>query len=204
MIIGIDVDDTLNNEYSFMVDYGTMYCNKIGKFKLENIDTIDSTQMFKWGNKIAHEFWHKHMELFCSMPAVPFAGEVIKKLKSEGHQIYIITAREHNDEWFPKHIACNMERFTAEWLMKNGIPFDKIIFKANDKGKVCEENGVDIMIDDDPYNIDKLIGKTNVFVFDKPYNRKPEYSLVTRVYSWYDAYNKIKEFDAKRSGRKIK
>lgn len=197
MIIGIDIDDTLNNEYQFMIDYGTMYCNKLGKFKLEKIDTIESHYMFNWGEKIAHQFWDEYMDEFCKLPAIPFSAEVIQKLKADGHQIYIITAREQNDSWFPKHISSDLENFTKKWLTDNGIPFDKIFFKAKDKGKICKENNVDIMIDDDPKNIDKLIGNTNVFVFDKPYNRRPEYSIVTRAYSWYDIYDKIKEFENK-------
>ena len=46
MIIGIDIDDTLNNEYQFMIDYGTMYCNKLGKFRLENIINFRSKNNF--------------------------------------------------------------------------------------------------------------------------------------------------------------
>lgn len=203
MIIGIDIDDTLNNEYQFMIDFGTMYCNKIGKYSLKNIDTIESHYMFEWGEKTAHQFWNTYMETFCKLPAIPFSGEVIKKLKSEGHKIYIITAREKNDPWFPKNMARDLENITIKWLLDNGINFDKIFFSCEDKGKVCKENNVDIMIDDDPRNIDKLIGNTNVFVFDKPYNRKPEYDIVTRVYSWYDAYEKIKKLNAKLKGLKI-
>lgn len=203
MKIGIDIDDTLNNEYQFMIDFGSMWCAKLGKYKLEKIDTIHATEMFGWPQKVSYDFWHKNMDEFAKFPAVPFASEITKQLKKDGHQIYIITARKMNDEFFPKHIASEMKTFTANWLMKNEIAFDKIIFDAKDKGKICKENGIDLMIDDDPFNIDRLIGKTNVFLFDKPYNRKPEYSLLTRVYSWYDAYKKIKDFERKHSGRAI-
>ena len=201
MIIGVDIDDTLTSEHDFVIHYGTMYCNKLGKYNLKRIDTVNITEMFDWPLKIAHEFYYKYSEKISEQPAVPFASEVLKKLKKEGHQIYIITARKQNDEWFPKHISSRLELFTAEWLLKNEIPFDKIFFDAKDKGKVCRDNGVDIMIDDDPENIEGMIGNTSVFIYDKDYNRKPEYSLLTRVYSWYDAYKKIKLLESKRSGR---
>ena len=48
------------------------------------------------------------------------------------------------------------------------------------------------MIDDDPINLRKLIGKTNIIIFDYPYNRITEFSDLTRAYSWYDIYYKIK------------
>lgn len=202
MIIGVDIDDTLTIEHSLVIDYGTMYCNKLGKYHLKTIYSPEIVEMFDWPLKVAHEFYYKYAETFAEYPAVPFASEVLNKLKQEGHQIYIITARKHNDEWFPKHISKRTELYTAEWLLKNKIPFDKIFFDAKDKGKVCEENNVDIMIDDNPQNIEKAIGKTCVFIFDKDYNRRPEYNLMTRVVSWYDAYDKIHEFERKRSGIK--
>ena len=48
------------------------------------------------------------------------------------------------------------------------------------------------MIEDDPINLRKLLYNTNIFVFDYPYNRNREFSNLTRVYSWYDIYYKIK------------
>lgn len=201
MIIGIDIDDTLTTEHEFVINYGTMYCHKLRKYSLKKIDTASITEMFDWPIDVAHEFYYKYAEEISKQPAVPFASEVIKKLKKEGHQIYIITARRHNDEWFPKHIAKRTELFTAEWLLKNEIPYDKIFFDARDKGKVCRENHVDIMIDDDPKNIEGMLGNTIVFIYDKDYNRRPEYSLMTRVYSWYDVYEKIKKIERKKTGR---
>ena len=41
--------------------------------------------------------------------AKPFAKEVINKLKMEGNEIYIITARKNYDEWFPKNLQDKVE-----------------------------------------------------------------------------------------------
>ena len=65
------------------------------------------------------------------------------------------------------------------------------MFNVKNKGKCCKDNNIDIMIEDDPVNLRKLIGNTNVLIFDYPYNRSNEFSNLTRVYSWYDIYYKI-------------
>ena len=38
MKIGIDIDGVLNSQYNFCLDYGTKFCNEIGKYKLENVN----------------------------------------------------------------------------------------------------------------------------------------------------------------------
>ena len=43
MKIGIDIDGVLNSQYNFCIDYGTKFCNEIGKYKLENVNAIDTT-----------------------------------------------------------------------------------------------------------------------------------------------------------------
>ena len=60
MKIGIDIDGVLNSQYNFCIDYGTKFCNEIGKYKLENVHAIDTTDMFLWDDEVAHKFWNKY------------------------------------------------------------------------------------------------------------------------------------------------
>ncbi len=194
MKIGIDIDGVLNSQYNFCIDYGSKFCLELGKYKLENVNAIDTTDMFLWGEDIAHKFWNKYRkELVMTIPAKKFASEVIKKWKDKGYEIYIITARKNGDEWFPENLRSSIEIITKRWLNDNDIIYDNIKFDVQDKGKFCQENDIDYMIEDDPNNLRKLIGKTNVVVFDYPYNRNEEFKNLIRVYSWYDIYSKIME-----------
>lgn len=193
MRIGIDIDGVLNSQYNFCIDYGTKFCNELEKYKLENINVIDTTDMFLWGDDVAHQFWNKYREdLVLNLPAKKYASEVINKLKEEGNEIYIITARKNNDEWFPEYLRKDVEKITKKWLHENDIYYDKIIFNVNEKGKCCSDNNIDIMIEDDPKNIKKLIGNVNVIIYDYPYNRNNQFKNITRAYSWYDIYSKLK------------
>lgn len=193
MRIGIDIDGVLNSQYNFCIDYGTKFCNEIGKFKIENINVIDTTDMFLWGEDIAHQFWNKYRkELVITLPSKKHASEVIKKLKENGNEIFIITARKNNDEWFPDDLKNDVENITKKWLDENHIYYDDISFGVKDKGLYCKQNNINYMIEDDPNNIRKLIGNTNIIIFDYPYNRNNEFKNITRAFSWYDIYSKIK------------
>lgn len=192
MRIGIDIDGVLNSQYNFCIDYGTKFCNELGKYRLENINAMDTTDMFLWEEDIAHKFWNTYREdLVVKSPTKKYASEVINKLKNEGNLIYIITARKNNDEWFPDFLKEDVEEITKKWLKENKIYYDEIAFDVKDKEKYCKNNNIDIMIEDDPNNLRKLISNTNVIIFDYPYNRNVEFIDLTRAYSWYDIYYKI-------------
>lgn len=194
MKIGIDIDGVLNSQYNFCIDYGTKFCEEIGKYSLVNTNVIDTTDMFLWGEETAHKFWDKYRkDLVINLPAKPFASEVIKTLKEENNEIYIITARKNDDEWFAENLKNHVEEITKKWLNDNEIYYDNIIFDVKNKGKYCKENKIDIMIEDDPKNLKDLVGNTKVIIFDYPYNRNKEFEKINRAYSWYDIYNKIKE-----------
>ena len=129
MKIGIDIDGVLNSQYNFCIDYGTKFCNELGKYKLENTNVIDTTDMFLWGEDIAHKFWNKYRkDLVITLPAKKHSAEVIEKLKNEGNEIYIITARRNNDEWFSNSLKKEVESITKKWLKDNNIYYDKIVF----------------------------------------------------------------------------
>lgn len=195
MNIGIDIDGVLNDQYDFCINYGSKYCEEIKKYKLENINVADTTDMFLWGEDTAHRFWNKYrIELVSKIPARPFASEVIKKIKEKGNKIHIITARKNYDEWFPKEMQENVEELTIKWLKDNDIIYNGIYFDKQNKEKFCKEKGIDVMIDDEPRNIENLIRETNVIIFDNPYNRNKEFSNITRAYSWYDLYGKLNDF----------
>ena len=84
-------------------------------------------------------------------------------------------------------------------MKENKIYYDEIIFDVKDKGKYCKDNTIDIMIEDDPINLRKLVGNTNVIIFDYPYNRNIEFADLTRAYSWYDIYYKIKSIEESKN-----
>lgn len=196
MKIGVDIDGVLNSQYNFSIEYGSKFCNELGNYFIKNINAFDTTDMFGWSEEIAHQFWNKYRETLVSiLPAKPFASEVLNKLKNENNEIYIITARRNDDEWFPEKLQGKVDTITKKWLEENHIPYHQIHFDVKNKGEFCKKNDISFMIEDEPKNLKSLMGNTNVIVFDYPYNRNTEFNHLLRAYSWYDIYHTIKSFD---------
>lgn len=190
MNIGIDIDGVLQNVGDFIFDYGSKYCfNKNINFNI-NDSEYNEKDIFGISSKEAEEFWKTYLvQYVTSYQPRDFAVEVIKKLKENNNNIYIITAR--NEYGLPDDEEGNMQKLTKEWIKKNKIYYDELIFTSEDKRKVCKENKIDIMIEDSPTNVKELSEIIKVFCYDNPYNRGIEGKNITRVYSWYDILNKI-------------
>lgn len=193
MRIGIDIDGVLTDYERFSYDYFSKYCieNKIDYHILgSQYETCDTFNVNKNTEK---QFWKKHLNYYATdYPARHFASEVIKKLKEEGNEIYIITARTLTDR--QDESGQKMRETVEDWLAKNMIEYDKIIYcKRPTYNKINEVNNykIDIMIEDSPQNIEKLSKLIPVIIFHSEYNKNCNLPNTTRCYSWYDIYNTI-------------
>ena len=126
-----------------------------------------------------------------NMHARTFASEVIKKLHDEGNKIIIITARYKTQE--RSSIGEQMRKDTVDWLNKNNIIYYEICYAHCPKTKEIKEKNIDLMIDDSPKIIPEIVKVTRVLCFDNRYNRDLIYNNMTRVFSWFDIYRKIKQ-----------
>lgn len=198
MRIGIDIDGVLNYRQAFVIECGTKFCAETGKGRLTNLGEHHLSRMYEWDGETRDEFWQKYgIEQMYRWPAQNYAAEVIRKLKNEGHEIWIITGRNNRDPLVEGMPRATWEETTKLWLDENGILYDEVAFDLgrpapNDKGTFCAEHGVEVMIDDLPEYLLGMAGKTRVMIFDQPYNRDLVIEGAERVYSWYDIYEKIK------------
>lgn len=193
MRIGIDIDGVLTDIEQWQLDYGSkFYFEKYNKQILNN-EGYETTDIFKVDSKLDDEFWTEYFKDYSTNVDVrKLASEVIKKLKQDGNEIYIITARGS----FLSHSASVMsieenKNIVLEWLRKNEIDYDKIIFSSEDKLNICLENNIDVMIEDKPANINKISTRIPVICFHAGYNKNCKGNNIFRCYSWYDIYSKI-------------
>ena len=193
MRIGIDIDGVLTDIEQWQLDYGSkFYFEKYNKQILNN-EGYETTDIFKVDSKLDDEFWTKYFKDYSiNVDVRKFTSEVIKKLKHDGNEIYIITARGS----FLSHSASVMSieenrNIVLEWLKRNEIEYDKIIFSPEDKLSICLENKIDVMIEDKPANINKISKKIPVICFHAGYNKNCVGNNIIRCYSWYDIYSKI-------------
>ena len=84
------------------------------------------------------------------------------------------------------------EQIVKDWLQKNKIYYDSLIFSTEDKLDICIKNNINIMIEDKVDNINKISTKIPVICFNAGYNEECKGENIFRVYTWYDIYNTIK------------
>ena len=191
MRIGIDIDGVLTDIEKFIYEYGIKFCTENNLAYNLNVKEYDEDKMLGISNENADKFWNKYLKYYATEYRTrDFAAEVISKLKEEGHEIYIVTAR--NEDGLLGEDHGKMKEFVSKWLERNNIKYDKIVYTEGSKLPYCVGNYIEMMIEDAPKNVIEISSKIPVLCFNNNYNAKVEGSNITRVYSWYDVYNKIK------------
>lgn len=197
MRIGIDIDGVLTDIERFVADYLSKYCieNNI-EYKIGE-SSYNVHETFNISKEQGNNFWDTCIEDYAkNEKARPFAREVIEKLKQEGNEIYIITARwgtSRDDEKGNK-----MRETVKNWLCEYKIPYDKLIFSKAEKERKSDEiieNKIDLMIEDNPNNINEISKIIPVICYHAEYNNKCKSDKITRCYSWYDIYRTIRNFN---------
>lgn len=190
MKIGIDIDGVLTNIEQWQLDYGSKIIFEQYNKNIRNSNGYDIKEIFNIEERLEDEFWEEYIYEYAKKePARKFSGEVTNKLKEDGNEIYIITARyftDRNDENGQK-----MRDIVINWLKEYNIYYDKIIFSPDEKLDVCIENNIDLMIEDKVENINNISQKIPVICFDARYNKECIGKNIYRCYSWYDIYAKI-------------
>ena len=189
MNIGIDIDGVLTDEHNYIIDKGIKFFNDKGIKCTLHKDIYDSEKVFEVSKEQWKEFWTQHIFDYSKNISIrPFASEIIKKLKNENNKIFIITARyfttyqnEYNEQ---------MQNIVKEWLEKNNVVYDEIIF-GEDKVDICKELNINVMIEDKPENILSISRDIPVICYDHLYNEKLHNPNIIRCYNWHDIYEKI-------------
>lgn len=188
MRIGIDVDGTLTNLQRFVFDKGCEYFKK----SVVRTDTMQVRNTFCVTKEEEGKFWDDNIfDYAANYEPMYYASNVLNKLHADGHEIYIITARYHTYE--NSEVGKRMRSTVKEWLDKNNLYYDKVVFTHEGKKQRCRELNIDIMIEDKASNILAIASDRKVIVMDQPWNRKTEGDNIHRVYSWSEVLSKIEE-----------
>lgn len=190
MRIGIDIDGVLTDIERWQIDYGSKYYYEKYKKKIVNPKGYDTSVIFDVPIEEDNRWWFYGIREYLKEPARNFSGEVIKKLKDEGNEIYIITARS-SDLSYTNVTTEEMKNDVRNWLKKYDIGYDQLLFTPDDKLKICTENKIDIMIEDNPKNIMNLSQAMKIICYNAGYNEQCSGKNIIRCYSWYDIYEKI-------------
>ena len=147
----------------------------------------DFDKAFGWDEQNSVKFMNAYIrQALTEAKPKEDAVEIIKKLKTEGHTIMIITARHDNN-------IQDVYNISKDWLKRYDIPYDKLVVNSTDKAEKCKENGINLFIDDIINNCENVHNELNipVYLFDSPYNQKHENTAIKRVFSWKELYGEI-------------
>lgn len=189
MRIGIDIDGVLTDIEQWQLDVGGKFFSKFNK-SVENKDGYEITEIFNVSDELDSQFWNEYLyDYVTKEPSRKYASEVIKKLKDDGNEIYIVTARYLTNR--DTDDGKKMRKIVRNWLEEQNIYYDEIIFSPEDKKENCKKYNIDIMIEDKVDNINKISSIIPVICFHAGYNKECNGSNIYRAYNWYDIYNLI-------------
>lgn len=184
MKIGIDIDDVITNTSEKIEEY---VVKDINRQKLQ-----EHMKEIMKGNPSEPELisfcMENYLRVFEKVKPKDNASKVIQNLLDKGNEIYLITARGENLEFFR-----GSEKVTKKFLEDNNIKYTKIIFNAVNKAQLCVDNQIDIMIDDSIEHCEdiKNVGIKSI-VFTSNVNKNTS-TTVERVNNWLELENKLNE-----------
>jgi len=149
MRIGIDIDDTMCRTTEIVHEYIEKYAQE---HHLNDLDIMND-------EVLKREFFETYIEqIYTNAVIKRSCADVIRRLKNKGNEIYLVSARSDTFFTNTKH---HVLEITEEWLKKNGIVVDQIILDAfgDKKAEICKKYHIDIMIDDNPFNYQKILEK---------------------------------------------
>ncbi len=187
MNIGIDVDGTLMDISSYMLETGRRYFHR----EPDDPAAFDVDAMFSCTHKERTRFWMRHLLRYCTaMPAIDGAAETIRRLREDGHSIYIVTSRVYTTR--SDLIGILFRSLLIRWLKKNGIAYDDIVFcedTGESKLRECQRLHVDVMLDDKPDNLITISRACRVIVCPMPWNREMAEQGFVRARDWDHIYD---------------
>ena len=188
MKIGIDVDGVLT-DFEWFLDF---YAKKYFKSSVINTTEYNFSKRFNCSTEEETKFYKKYLWWYITkMPIREGVANVLQKLKSEGHSIYVITARygANKDNILGQYMRYKL----IHWLKKNDVVFDGIYYvsttnAAFEKTEIAKKLEIDYFIEDDPENIKALGAVCNVIGIASSYNSNVK---CTNVLDFEEAYTVI-------------
>lgn len=190
MRIGVDVDGVLNDIAQWHFDCGSKFCAEQNINRGFNPAGYFMEEQFFLTSEENKEFWRQYIfDLLIAIPVRSYASEVIHKLRKQGHQIIILSARDN--QYLNNQYSGMIGFYVKAWLDKHNIEYDEIIINTSNKKEKCISNNLDLMIEDKAKNVDSISKIIPIMVFDAPYNQTCSGTNVIRVHSWYQIYQEI-------------
>lgn len=178
-VVGVDIDGVLADYPKSFLDFineelGTNYT-------MDMVDSYDIPRCLgmttEQGVRLKDKYRQSGYKRF--IPVCEGAREMLQWMRGQGYKIMLLTARPYEEY---KRIFAD----TLEWLERNNLPYDSIIFDERKEERLLREFGKDRI----EFFIDDVAGNTNTisrlgvpcYLITRPYNVDNELAEgVTRI-----------------------
>lgn len=146
-ILAIDIDNTVSDTIETWMNFTEIILKEQGVIAKRKPGVFSTTDAFgiERGSELYKIVKLRNQELnktnWKDYKQIKGARENLIKLKELGFNIIFVSAR--SDEYFG-----DAYKISKNWLDYVGIPYDEIICNCEDKGLMCRNKNVDILIDD--------------------------------------------------------
>lgn len=157
------------------IDLDGVVCDFVGTLKRIVTDKLDETKYDLGLSKVKFKniwdyFTSRHG--FVGIDFIEGAREYLKDLMYD-HKVVFVTDRRRKD-WGQ----------TLDWKVLKGFDPIGIVFTEGNKAEHIINNQYDVFLDDKIDILLKTKDHVKSFLFDQPYNRDIEESVLYRVYNW--------------------
>ena len=144
MNIGIDIDNVLSDFDEVLLNDYKKHDKELRNNGIVNND-VYIRKMFDWSEDEETLYYKENIERLASLfEPIKDCSKYNKKLRENGHCIYIISGRDNGEYSDPYNM-------TIKWLKKYDIEYDKLIltnaYNHQEKADICIKNSVDNMIE---------------------------------------------------------
>lgn len=198
MRIAIDLDDTTFNTLEPMIKYADIYQTELtGRPIRKDFNKVKSRfflkELYGWSDEEKYKFldeYYKKILEECS--PLPDSVKYINLLKSEGNEIWFVTAR------ITSVPNCDTEGITKTSLLNAGIKYDKLIINTPNKVEFIKDNGIELCIDDS-YEICKEANDCGIkfILISTKINSNIDDRTIKRANNWKEIYNIYQEIKYK-------
>lgn len=183
IVLGIDLDGVCADFYARMRELAAEWF----ECKVDDLPTEVTYGLREWGIRGSdqyaslHRFAVTQRDLFSTVPMIPGARRVLRKLSNQGYRIRIITHR-----LFIQYFHEIAVRQTIGWLDRHGIPYWDLCFM-----KEKDQVGADVYVEDSPNNLERLRKAGHFAIcFSNSTNR---HIGPPRANTWDEVYELIKK-----------
>lgn len=183
MIIGIDIDDTIAKTNERLISEALEFDRKFVKGKgFKNKKAYSFMEMFYWSVVDVDNFleYIRNGKFFLELEPIDGALECINSLYNDGYKIVFITRRKD---------SFRVKSITKKWLKKIGFKYHKLILGAKEKGRICEDLGISLFIDNDIKNVyDAIHHGIDSLLINDGYNKDEDELKLVETWDEINSY----------------